>query len=93
MIALRTFLAHASVALALVGFLAYAVYGLYLDDKLASFRRFETKLAKPDRWNPAFYPSEAEQWLARDRSWHRWRNVVWLGCIALGNAFYLVLKP
>ena len=91
-IAVRTFLAWASVWLAFATFVAFAVYGLYLDQKLAAFCNFEPP-PKAERWNPAYYAPEAAPWLARDCRWHRWRDLVWLGSIGAGNALYFLFKP
>ena len=77
---------------ALLVFLGYAAYGVYLDLKLGRLAGYE-RVPKADRWNPARYFPGAEPWLERDRRWHRARRWVLLGCVIGGNGLYLLLNP
>jgi hypothetical protein len=88
----RAVVAGAIPILALVAYAAFALYGFYLNEKLITFRLGEP-ISKEDRWNAALYPDDARKWIARDRTWHKLKAVVWLGLIVVGNGLYFLIKP
>ena len=91
--ALRAAVASAIPVATLLAYLAFGVYGLYVERKLVRLGGREQVLSKQTGWDPSLYPSEAAPWIARDRLWHRLRIGVWLGLIVVANALYFVLSP
>jgi hypothetical protein len=93
LLAFRAAVAAAIPVAALLAYLAFGLYGLFLSRKLRSFRGRGEALTKESLWNAALYPPEAAKWIARDQAWNRYRIAVWLGLIVVANALYFLIKP
>ncbi|MDB4887867.1 MAG: hypothetical protein JWN79_3305 [Gemmatimonadetes bacterium] len=93
MLAFRSALASAIPPLSVLWFLAFSIYGMYLEERLSRYRGVGQHIARENRWNPGLYPVEAAKWLARDQRWHQLRIPVWLGTLVVSNVLYFLVKP
>ena len=76
---------------ALLLYLAFAVYGLYVQDKLRRLRCTSQPISRENRWNQSLYRPEAAKWLARARLWQRLELVVWIGLPAAAGLLNVLL--